>query len=110
MKDYLSIGPCPCDETAKATGIDPFEEIYAQAKQFRDTLIEYFQPKHTTLAVKTFDHDFGSYAEVVVWYDVNDLNAVTEALAMECPPPTWDDYRDGARFDWSEVPELSVDS
>jgi hypothetical protein len=52
------------------------------------------EPERARLAIKWFDHDFGSYCEVVCWYETEDEKARDYAFRCEneCPL-TWEGGR-----------------
>ena len=95
MRDYLSIGSSPADEDCVQVGT---ENYAARARQECSRYIELLrlkfgpEPKGAELVVKGFPHDFGTYYEVVVWYDDNDRAGLEYALLLEGnAPATWDD-------------------
>lgn len=94
MKDYLNIGPAPCDEDCVQVSKDhdygpaQRKECNRFIRAIRAVLGP--EPDGARLAVKGFPHDFGTYYEVVCWYD----GAVPEAVdyANRCEteaPATW---------------------
>jgi len=71
MKDYIEIGPAPADEECAQLGEDGYytrsrRECWTYIKQIRRELG--MEPANTKLVVKTFQHDFGTYYEVVCYY------------------------------------------
>ena len=64
------------------------EECQRFIELIRETLGP--EPEGAELAIKSFPHDFGTYYEVVIWFDPND--AVALAYAVRCDddtPRTW---------------------
>jgi len=66
--NYLELGPTPIEEESAQIGTKDFEE---------DNRIECLCYKHqlqrlfpnASLGIKRFEHDFGSYKEVVAYYE-----------------------------------------
>ena len=96
MRDYYEIGTTPIDEPCAATG----EEDYSRrARMECRALINhlYRQLPHDAadfieLRTKAHGHDFGTYYEVVAYFDDEDERA--ESLAMQAGdelPYRWDD-------------------
>jgi hypothetical protein len=85
MRDYYEIGATPIDEPCAATG----EEDYSRrARMECRALINqlYRQLPHDAadfieLRIKAHGHDFGTYYEVVAYFDDEDRRA--ESLAMQ---------------------------
>ncbi len=93
MKDYISVGPCPTDEECVQLGD---ENYYPRARKECARFIEVIrkklgaEPENCRLATKSFQHDFGSYLEVVCFYD--DEDSTSEEYAYKCEsetPTTW---------------------
>jgi hypothetical protein len=97
MKDCINIGPVPCDEDCAQVGRDGYQEqAVTECNQFIELLRETFgdEPEGTRLAIKWFDHDFGSYCEVVCWYEKEDEKAREYAFRCENEMPlTWEGGR-----------------
>lgn len=96
MKDYLEIGPVPCNENCAQLGEDNFRN---RANIEMDTYIEQlyrqFGEKILNTSVsfrkKWFAHDFGNYGEVVISYDDEDENHhIIYEIERELPE-NWDD-------------------
>ena len=92
-RDYLTLGPTPCDEDCAQVGS---ENYYSRAREecrrYLDLLRKLFgqEPKGAQLAIKSFPHDFGSYHEVVIWYDDQFPESIEYAFQMEGNlPETW---------------------
>ena len=53
------------------------------------------EPAGAELAIKSFPHDFGTYYEVVIWFEPDDAAAVAYAVRCEDDAPrTWNGERD----------------
>jgi len=89
MRDYLSIGATPSDESCTQAGTDPQQE-HAECAHFIKRIIQVLgpPPDGAKLAVKTFPHDFGDYKEVVVYYDPSNEAASNYAFEVESDAPT----------------------
>jgi len=95
MKDYINIGPTPCEEDCAQLGTPDYrEKALAECKRFIQLLRKKFgpEPEDARLAIKWFEHDFGSYCEVVCFYDTDIQESVDYALRCEGETPaTWED-------------------
>lgn len=98
MKDFITIGPTPCEEPCAQMGTPDYrEKALAECKRFIKLLRQKFgpQPEGARLAVKSFLHDFGTYYEVVCHYDTDIQASVDYALRCEGETPaTWEEERD----------------
>jgi hypothetical protein len=97
MRSYISIGPVPCDEDCAQVGQENYrEQAIKECERFIELLRKTFgdEPGGARLAIKWFDHDFGSYCEVVCWYDTKDEKARDYAFRCENEMPlTWEGGR-----------------
>lgn len=94
MRDLVYLGSAPPDEPCAQVGSYGYREaVLDQCKRYialiRKTVgIELFGAK---LKVEWQEHDFGSYAEVVCWYDDAIDGAREYAYRCESDGPlTWD--------------------
>lgn len=91
MRDYVNIGPGPADEPCPQVG-DP--QYLIQANTVGLDFIELIrnklgrEPEGAQLKLKRFSHDFGSYYEVVCWYDESLEASVEYAFKVEAEAPT----------------------
>lgn len=94
-RDYINIGPSPCGEDCAQLGSDNYgERARRECNAFREQLRRQFgpEPGSARLAVKSFPHDFGSYYEVVCYYDDSDETGMDYAFRLESETPeNWDD-------------------
>ena len=94
MRDYITVGPAPCEEDCAQLGSDNYrEKAMAECLRYirliRKTLGP--EPDGARLAVKWFPHDFGTYAEVVVYFDTDNEEATEYAFKVEGESPVrWD--------------------
>ena len=92
-RDYITIGPCPAEENAVQVGCDNYsylaqEQCRKYLKRIREMLGP--EPEGAQLQIKSFPHDFGSYYEVVCYYDPNNEESVDYAFKCEAESPvTW---------------------
>lgn len=94
-RDYLTLGPTPCGEECQQIG-ENFDPI--KAKKEMAVYIAQLQRQFPTweadgiyFRTKSFPHDFGSYSEVVVWFDDNDEKSCQAAYNVEANlPEYWD--------------------
>lgn len=94
MAEYTELGPVPCDEDAAQIGRDGFEEKNRkETRRYREMLEKRFPPDQgfdlVWFQVRANAHDFGTYREVAVYYDVK--GAEQAAFVEEHAPATWDD-------------------
>jgi len=86
MSDYVVIGPVPCDEDCAQVGRENYQEqAVEECMRFIELLRKTFgdEPEGARLAIKWFAHDFGSYCEVVCWYETEDEKARDYAFRCE---------------------------
>jgi hypothetical protein len=97
MKDYIVIGPVPCNEDYAQVGQDGYQEqAVEECTRFIDLLRKTFgdEPEGARLAIKWFEHDFGSYCEVIFWYETADEKTQDDAFRCENEMPlTWEGGR-----------------
>jgi hypothetical protein len=92
--DFLYLGPVPCDENCAQVGEDDYLRISKiEMAAYVDQLYRMFPEAGDMLLIapKWFNHDFGRYGEVVVFYDEDDDEAFNLALKIESNlPMQWD--------------------
>jgi len=95
MKDELTIGSSPLNETcAQIRQNGYYEQAQKECRAFLNQLIRIHgnPPANARLAVKGFNHEFGTYYEVVVIYDDEVEEAEEYAFLLEGNiPEEWDD-------------------
>lgn len=95
MRDYMTIGSSPYDEDCVQVGTDEYYERYrielnALKNQMLRVLGE--PPELTSLGIKSFPHDFGTYHELVCFYDDEDEASSEYAFRCESElPAKWDE-------------------
>jgi len=94
MKDYVELGPVPCNEDCQQLGSPSYDPVAAKAEcrrfidLIRATVGE--PPDGASLIIKSNSHDFGTYYEVAVRYD--DENETAADYAWHCEsncPSRW---------------------
>ena len=94
MKDLTYCGSSPPDEACAQFGADDYhEKARAECAAWRDALRRAHGPEPigARLAIKSNPHDFGSYLEVVCYFDP-EIEAAAE-YAYKCEgegPATWE--------------------
>jgi hypothetical protein len=95
MMDYLNIGSTPGDEPCAQVGSDDYSrDARKECARYIDCIRKKLgpEPSGAYLKVKGFDHDFGTYYEVVCYYDTEDEESQDYAFLCESnSPSTWDD-------------------
>lgn len=95
MRDYLTIGSVPYGEPCAQVGSDNYDRnSRLECKAFIGQITREFgfEPNGAFLMIKRFPYEFGSYREVVVFYDDNYDDAVEYAFKIEANAPEfWDE-------------------
>ena len=95
MRDYLDLGPSPAEEVCAQIGDEDYHskaraECLAFIALIRQTCGE--EPEGAHLSIKSFPHDFGSYMEVVCYYNDDFPASADYAWDVEKALPTrWAD-------------------
>src|SRR3954467_11791277 len=89
MSDYLELGPVPCEENCQPVGMPEYDGQMAR----RELNVYKYQLERMfpllNFGVKWFPHDFGSYGEVVAyWNDEEEMEAVYDI--EDKLPMKWD--------------------
>lgn len=88
-REYINIGSTPCDETCLGVG---HQNARKEVELYREQLEKEFP--NGSFRVKGFPHDFGTYYEVVAFYnddcngDDPEMQAAYDAEGNE-GSPTW---------------------
>lgn len=103
MRDYISLGPVPCEEDCTQVGRDNYDtQARAECKRFAAQILRHYPEPNAAarIGVKSFPHDFGSYYEVVAYYDTDDEVSTRWAFDIESDTKdvlhAWDDHFMGA--------------
>lgn len=104
MTDYVSLGSTPYNEECAQIG-DPdyYKKTKEELKKYKSLILTKYgePPEGARLQVKSFSHDFGSYHELCVVYELDNIDAENYAFALEqnCPE-TW---KDDEFVDWKSL-------
>jgi hypothetical protein len=91
MRDYCSIGPTPSAEDCAQVGQPDYRrKALAECERYIELIRATLgpEPEGTELAIKSFPHDFGTYYEVVIWFERDDAAAIAYAERCESEAPT----------------------
>ena len=92
---YLSIGSSPCDEDCVQVGEEDYwARMLLECKKFKELIHQSCgsPPVGARLIIKTFQHDFGKYAEVCVEFEEGNKEATEYAYRVDREAPTrWKD-------------------
>lgn len=93
--DYLSIGATPCGEDCAQVGSNNYSaRVKRECAAFINQLRRQFgpEPEFASLRIKAFSHDFGTYYEVVCYFNDEDSKSVDYAFDIENnSPELWDE-------------------
>ena len=96
MRDYISIGSAPCNEDCVQVNPegDYHQDMRAECLRFLELVSKKLgpEPQGASLAIKGNPHDFGTYYDVVCYFDDGNEEAREYALLCEAEAPaTWGD-------------------
>ena len=96
MRDYVTIGSAPCEEECVSVSKtdDYLGAMRAECSRFLQLIRKTLgpEPDGARLAVKGFPHDFGTYYEVICWYEEDNEEASAYAFRCESEAPaTWEE-------------------
>ena len=93
MRDFLTIGPVPSGEDCQQVPYTDPKLARKECRVFIDQLRRVFgdEPAGADFGVHDERHDFGTYCEVVVWYNDKVPGALEFAYKVEAnTPELWD--------------------
>ena len=91
MKDYIELGQAPCEEACSQVGDPDYpEKSRAECRRFIELIRKVLgtEPPGAHLKLRSFEHDFGTYREVVCYYDEGNEQAREYAMLCEAKAPT----------------------
>jgi hypothetical protein len=91
MRDYLTLGSAPCGEDCAQVGQPNYHErARHECQRFIDLIHRTVgpEPEGARLAIKSFPHDFGSYDEVICYFNTEIKASVDYAYRCESEAPT----------------------
>lgn len=95
MRDFIEIGPAPFEEDCAQVGDPDYQrQATAECRAFIEAIRRKLgpEPEGAYLKVKWFDHDFGSYCQVVCFFEDDNPQAVDYAYKCEAEAPaTWEE-------------------
>lgn len=94
MIDYIELGPTPSEENCAQVGDDFYEKnAREECHRYLEQLIRQWGEKNAhRFGIKRFPHDFGSYFEVVVYFDSDSEDDLDFAIKVENNlPAVWKD-------------------
>lgn len=95
--DYITLGPTPPDEDCAQVGEPNFRKLAtvqmkAYVNQLNRRFDNWVKDGYILFDKKWFNHDFGSYGEVVVYYNTEDEMSRMCAISVDRSIPTyWDE-------------------
>jgi hypothetical protein len=100
MVDYLNIGSSPCYEPCAQVGEPGYptkakEECFRFIEEIRKVCGK--EPPGAFLKVKSFPHDFGTYYEVVCFFDEENAESMDYAFHVEGNSPVEWGEEEGSR-------------
>lgn len=92
MRDYLHIGPTPAEEEC-ASSTDPRFDVAnrAECMAYRAALERFYgePPNEASYGIKGQLHEFGTYREVVIYYNPDDEAEAAYAFNVEQGLARW---------------------
>jgi hypothetical protein len=94
MQDFVTLGTAPVDEPCAQLGWGDYDDtVKEECRRFIRRLRQTFgdEPSGARFVIKSFDHDFGTYYDVVCLFDTDDEEAAHYAYRCEEELPlTWE--------------------
>lgn len=94
MLEYIELGCSPAQEDCVQVGHEDYHRLArAECMRYLELIRKYCgeEPPGARLAIKLFPHDFGSYYEVICYYETNSEEAMDYAFDLEANAPAyWD--------------------
>jgi hypothetical protein len=96
MRDHISIGPTPAEESCQQVGTPSYSSQAARAEcqRFIEAIRKVVgeEPDGASLRIKSNPHDFGTYLDVVCYFESDDEEATRYAYRCESDAPsTWEE-------------------
>lgn len=93
MRDYMNIGSSPPEEDCVCLGEEDYSRrARIECRQYIEALRKKLgeEPEGASLGIKSFPHDFGTYMEVVCYFDTDNKESLDYACKCEGDGPmTW---------------------
>jgi hypothetical protein len=91
MRDFVELGSSPAEEECVQvrSGEDYLPAMRAECKRYLELIRKVCgeEPEGARLAIKSNSHDFGTYLDVVCYYDDGDEEAAEYAWGLEDKVP-----------------------
>lgn len=104
MRDYLSIGPTPCDEDCAQVGSENYQQrALKECHSFLKQLRRQFgvEPRGAKLYIQNFPHDGRNFGEIVYYYEVvcefDDDIPESVNYAFQCENEAWQKWDNEAK-------------
>jgi hypothetical protein len=108
VRDYLTLGATPSGEPCAPLGSEEYTRVSRIECAVWRRQLERFDPRlGPMLSVRSFQHDFGTYREVVVSFDDSDVEQVEVAYHAEGDAPEFWDEESRADLQRAGVASLS---
>lgn len=95
MKDYIDLGPTPCDEDCAQVGSPTYkQDSNKETWRYLNGLLKFFgePPGEAFFYIKSNPHDFGSYSSVVIYFHPDNKEELDFAIKVEQNlPATWEE-------------------
>ena len=92
MREYINIGSSPCEEDCVQVGAQDYvSKSRKECQRFINKIREIcgVEPEGAQLATKSFPHDFGTYHEVVCYFDMGTPSEDYAYHVESYAPTTW---------------------
>ena len=111
MKDFIELGSSPCEEDCVQVSKegDYVSAMRAECQRYLALIRAKCGEEvgKARLAVKGFPHDFGTYYEVVCYFDDTDEEGAGYAFRCEAhAPATWDDVKPVAELSRTPLADM----
>lgn len=94
MKEYMELGPVPCEEDCVTVGNDDYDQLSTiESLQYIKLLMKrfpQFEEFGTRFTSMSFPHDFGWYREVVIKYESDTVGEEFAYFVENNLPERWD--------------------
>jgi len=103
-RDFIHISPTPVEESCVQVGHSNYnqvvrQECYLFIRDLENQILKKWSDIKINLVTKSNPHDYGTYYEVVAYYDTEDKDSVDQAFFCESDAATT----------WSEEAQIEID-
>ena len=92
MRDHITIGPVPAEESCQQVGTPSYDPQAARAEcnRFREAIRKVVgpEPEGASLRIMANPHNFGTYLEVACYFEDDNEEAARYAFKCESDAPT----------------------